>query len=331
MFKSLINSIMSGNVTLDEAYSIGQFILSGEANEIETAALLTALNFQEMSFELITGFAQALKLYAKPLPSPSVPIIDVCGTGGDGSNTFNISTTVSLLLSSVIHVSKHGNRSISSKSGSADVLRQLRIPFYEDPGKINKTIETQGYAFLFAPLMHPNMKYVMPVRTTLKIPTVFNVIGPLCNPHRLDYQVIGVYKKELVLPIARAVLHLGVKRAAVVHGHKGLDELSITGTNEVLYVIDNQITHSTIDPKDFNIPYHTLKSIQGGDALENARITESILEGQSGPHQDVIALNAGLALFIAEKSKTLEEGIALAYQLLNSGIGIKTLNQLRSI
>jgi len=329
MYKSLLNTIMSNTLTVDQSYSIGQYILSGDASEIEIASLLTALKFKDESFELIAGFAQALKLYSMKMIPTSESLIDVCGTGGDGSNTFNISTTVSLLLATQMKVSKHGNRSISSKSGSADVLNVLKIPKPDTAETIDKLIKVKNYSFLFAPYMHPHMKYVMPVRTALKIPTIFNIIGPLCNPFSLKYQVIGVYKESLLLPMAKAMMHLGIQRGAVIHGHNGLDELSISGVNKVVYIDNDQIYEDTIDPKDFDIPHQSLEHITGGTAVINAAITEKILSGEKGPKQDIVALNAGLGFFIGEEVSTLNDGIKLAYHLLNNKKGLDVLRSLQ--
>lgn len=329
MFKTSMNILMTETLTVDQAYSIGQFILSGEASEIEIASLLTALKFKGETYEIIAGFAQALKLYSKDMTSTLSGLIDVCGTGGDGSNTFNISTTVSLLLASVMTVSKHGNRSISSKSGSADVLNILKVPKPETKETVEFQLKNHHYSFLFAPYMHPNMKYVMPVRTALKIPTIFNIIGPLCNPQNVDYQVIGVYKESLLYPMAQALNHLGVKRGAVVHGHNGLDELSISGPNKVIYVINDQLIEGIIDPRDYNISYQHLDTVKGGDAKENAEITQNVLSGSPGPQQDIVALNAGLALYIGEVTATLSEGIKKAYTLLDTGEGLSVLDKIQ--
>ncbi|MBI9014759.1 MAG: anthranilate phosphoribosyltransferase [Clostridiales bacterium] len=329
MYKSLLNTIMADTLTVDQSYSIGQYILSGDATEIEIASLLTALTFKDESFELIAGFAQALRLYSMKMIPTSKALIDVCGTGGDGSNTFNISTTVSLLLATRMKVSKHGNRSISSRSGSADVLNALKIPKPDTAEMIDKLLTEKNYSFLYAPYMHPHMKYVMPVRIALKIPTIFNIIGPLCNPYTLKYQIIGVYKETLLIPMAKALMHLGIQNGAVIHGHNGLDELSISGVNKVVYIHNNRITEDTIDPKNFGIPYQSLEDIAGGTASINAEITKKVLSGEKGPKQDIVALNAGLGFFIGEEVSSLSDGIKLAYQLLNNKKGLDVLISLK--
>lgn len=331
MYKTYLDTIMNKELSIDDAYSIGQFILSGDANDLEIASLLTALKFKDESYELIAGFAQALKLYSKDLVKPDSPLIDVCGTGGDGSNTFNISTTVSLLIASKVMVSKHGNRSISSKSGSADVIRALDIPLPDSSKNIKDLLDDSNYCFLFAPYMHPHMKYVMPVRTALAVPTIFNIVGPLCNPHDLTYQVVGVFKESLLLPMAKALVHLGLKRAAVIHGHGGLDELSVSGQNKVVYIIDGKIESTTIDPKTYGISYADTSLLKGGDARVNAEITKEVLSGVKGPKQDVVALNAGLALYISETTDSLSQGIQMAYKLLEKQSGIQTIKKLKGV
>ena len=330
MYKLFYDAIDCHQVTYDIAYDIATFLLSGSASEIEIASLLTALNFYGVTPELIAGFAQAMKDQCTPMIDNDFKLIDVCGTGGDGHHTFNISTTVSLLIASELKVAKHGNRSVSSKSGSADVIKALKLPISEHPNDIHNSLSNDNYRFIFAPDVHKNMKHVMPIRTKLKIPTIFNIIGPLCNPYSLNYQVVGVYKKSLMYPMAQALIKLGVDHAAVVYGHNGLDELSLTGVNTVLYVRNQTIVESTIDPKDFGIPYAELDEIIGGDAESNAKTTIEILSGQHSPKLDIVALNAGLALFIGDVRPNLEESIQLAYKLLESKVGLHLYNRIRS-
>ncbi len=320
MYNEYLNMILkSESPNVNESFKLASSMLSGELSDNQIASLLTALKIKGEGHEVIAGFSKALKHHSLGVLPVEEELIDVCGTGGDGSNSFNISTTVSFVLAaSGLTVAKHGNRSISSKSGSADVLKELGISFNTSADEHKRDLENNRFTFLFAPLVHPNMKYVMPVRTDLKIPTIFNIIGPLCNPYKLDYQVIGVYKEELLLKMAKAVQVLGIKRAAIVHGHGGMDELSLSGKSKVVYVIDNEIISDTVDPMDYSINYSDVDNLKGGDAKENASITLSVLEGMKGPKQDVVALNAGLALFIAKKVKTLAEGVSLAFDLLNS-------------
>lgn len=316
------------NLSHNLSYDIASFLLSGQASVEESASLLTALNFQKSQANLLSGFAQTLKSKAstfKKIPDA----MDVCGTGGDGHNTFNISTTVSLLLACQLPVVKHGNTSISSLSGSADVIKALDIPLLQDKAQIEDHISKTNYVFLYAPYMHPSMKHIMPVRKALSIPTVFNKVGPLGNPFDLDYQVIGVYDMALLKPMAQAMQQLNIKRGAVIHGHMGMDELSTTGINHVAYVTPEKITYGIINPRDFNIAQNKLEDFKGGNAHENAQITLDILSGHKGPKQDIVALNAGFAFFIGEKCPSIQEGIQLAYDLLNQKKGLQLLANIK--
>lgn len=317
-------------LSLQTVKEIANFILSEDILPEESASLLTALNFQKNEGPILSGFAQVLK--EQTYPFGYIPgCIDVCGTGGDGHHTFNISSTVSLLLSTKMPVAKHGNTSITSKCGSADVIEALNLPLYKEPNVIEATLKNKNYIFLFAPYMHPRMKHVMPIRRKLNIPTVFNKIGPLCNPFKLDYQIIGVYEESLMMPMAKALQSLKIKRGAIVHGHQGMDELSTTGINKIIYVSPTSLIEDTINPLDFTIKKAHITDYGGGTAIENAKITLDILSGVKGPKQDIVALNAGLGFFIGEISRSLSEGIQLAYELLNSGEGLKQLNLLREV
>ncbi|MBN2793842.1 MAG: anthranilate phosphoribosyltransferase [Clostridia bacterium] len=308
--------------------TIAKFILSGDILPEESASLLTALNFQKDEETLLSGFAQVLKEQTHSFNY--IPgCIDVCGTGGDGHHTFNISSTVSLLLSTQMPIAKHGNTSITSKCGSADVVKALNLPLYEDPRAIEASLKNNHFVFLYAPYLHQKMKHVMPIRRKLNIPTIFNKVGPLCNPFQLDYQIIGVFEESLMMPMAKAMQSLNIKRGAVVHGHLGMDELSATGLNKIIYVYPSSLVEDTIDPLDYAIQRSKIEDYVGGTVNENARITQDILSGIKGPKQDIVALNAGLGFYIGEISNTLSEGIQLAYALLNSGEGIKQLNLLR--
>lgn len=312
----------------EQSSEIASFLLSDQVSKEESASLLTALNFQKSQGTLLSGFAQTLK--SKAMTFNKVPgAIDVCGTGGDGHNTFNISTTVSLLLACIMPVIKHGNTSISSLSGSADVIKVLDIPLFQDKEQIEKHLSRTNYVFLYAPYMHPSMKHVMPVRKALSIPTIFNKVGPLANPFDLDYQIIGVYDQSLLKPMAQAMQQLNIKKGAVIHGHMGMDELSTTGINHVAYVSADTITFDIIDPRDFKIPQGHLNDFKGGHAYENAQITLEILSGNQGPKQDIVALNAGLAFYVSEKCQSMQEGIDLAYDLLNQKKGLKLLSNIK--
>lgn len=329
MYKKYLGLILNENISINDSFNIASSMLNNELSELQIASLLTGIKFKGESYELITGFAKAMKEYSLNMIKPSKKLIDVCGTGGDGSNSFNISTAVGFVLAaSGLTVAKHGNKSISSKSGSADLIKELGINFSKTKLEINDELNEFNFSFLHAPLMHPSMKYIMPIRLDLKIPTIFNIIGPLCNPYDLDYQVIGVYSSDLLLPMAKAVKSLGIKRAAIVHGHGFEDELTLSGINKVVYIIDNKITEDTIDPKLYGFPYSPATSLIGGNSEKNLSIMYDIFEGKHSPKFDVILLNAGLCLYIGEKVSSIDEGIKLAKKLIENKKVLSHLNNI---
>lgn len=330
MYKQFYLSLFNQEVDAEMALNIAQYVLNDQTPAIEIASLLTAINFHGYSHEIITGFSKAMKTLASPVHSME-NLIDVCGTGGDGHDTFNISTATSILVSHFTPVAKHGNGSVSSKCGSADVIKALNIPCSQDTNDYDTYIKEKNYSFIFAPYVHPCMKHIMPIRRQLAIPTIFNVIGPLCNPYNLDYQVVGVFKKDLMYPMAKTLSSLGVKRAAVVHGHLGLDELSTTGPNQVLLVDKGKITPVIIDPKDFGIDYANLSDLKGGSTEENVHLLEKALKGHLIKKSEVVALNAGLALMISGQAKTLEEGFNLAFDAILQGKATDQLNTIREV
>jgi anthranilate phosphoribosyltransferase len=319
--------LLKETLNLDQVTTMADFILSEQIKPEASASLLKFLNAYKDPTILLNGFSKSLKdksLNVKYIPGA----IDVCGTGGDGHHTFNISTTVSLLLALVMPVIKHGNTSISSLCGSADVIKAFNIPFLNDSEKIHQSIKKNNFVFLYAPYMHPKMKNVMPIRKRLGIPTIFNHIGPLCNPCRLDYQIIGVYDENLMLPMAKALQETNILKGAVVYGYQGMDELSTGGINKVIYVTKNRLIHDTIDPLDLNISTGLLSDYKGGSTQTNVNITYDILNGMKGPKQDIVALNAGLALYITGYEPSLLKGVKRAYKLLNSKKAIKIINKL---
>lgn len=329
MFKEYYFKLMSKDLSSTDAYEIGRFILSGHANNEEIASLLTMINTIDLTGEFLHGFSNALKSYSTYFPQNDFKLIDVCGTGGDGSNTFNISTTVSLILSDFVTVAKHGNGSVTSKSGSADLLSALKIPSNTNPNTILDALNSYQYAFLFAPYMHPNMKHVMPIRRNLSMPTIFNAIGPLCHPMNLTYQVIGVYDKKLMRPMAEVLIKNNIKKGAIIHGADGLDELSTTGINEILLIENQEIKSILLDPLSYGISSASLADIKGGDSKVNADITIDILNGKKGPCTDIVALNAGFALYISEYTTSIAEGIQLVYDYLGTNNSKNKIHRLR--
>jgi anthranilate phosphoribosyltransferase len=255
--------------------------------------------------------------------------VDTCGTGGDRANTFNISTTAALVVAGAgVAVAKHGNRSVSSRCGSADVLGALGVKLDLGPEAIARCIDEVGFGFLFAPMLHPAMKHAIGPRREMGVRTVFNILGPLTNPAGASVQLMGVYEPSLLLPLANVLAELGAEAAYVVHGADGLDELSTTGLNRVACLQDGRISCQELDPAGYGLERASLEALRGGDAAENARITREILSGARGPRRDVVLLNAGLALVAAKVAADLSEGIARAAEAIDSGRAARVLDEL---
>ena len=303
-------------------------LLKGELNEPTISALLIALKCKGETPQEIAGAAQAMRA-ACNFPKLPFHSMDCCGTGGDGSNTINVSTIVSFVLAAAgIKVVKHGNRSVSSKSGSADVLEMLSIPLAQDAELAVKALEQVNFCFLFAPHFHSGVKYAMPVRKALSTRTMFNLLGPLVNPAEPIYQMMGVYDAELCAPLAETLQQLGCKRALVVNG-QGLDEITITGTTHAAFASDNKVELMEIDPKDVGLDYFSLEDIKGDDAEYNTHRLIAILKGEGTDAENAtIALNAGTSLWVHENAKDWKEGYAQALKLLKSG---KSFEQLELI
>lgn len=331
MYKQLLNKLMSHTLTESVAGQIAEFMFSDAITELQIASLLTAMKFRSETFELMSGFSQVMRRHALAFEYHTGPLIDVCGTGGDGHNTFNISTATSLLLASVMPVAKHGNGSVSSNCGSADVLSTLRIPFHDKQELIQSDLNAKQYAFLYAPLMHQKMGPIMTVRRALKIPTIFNVIGPLCNPIPLTYQIIGVNRRELMEPMAKVLIQQGILKGAVVHGHQHMDELSLSGPNHVIYIEDNQMISDIIDPLDLGLERSNIEAIKGYSREENAEIIKAIFRGEKGPHRDSVVLNCALALYVSNHCDSLCQGVKTAQSLIDSGVAMKQLQKIGGV
>ena len=306
-------------------------LMDGSFDEAQKAALLVALAMKGESPEEIAGAAAAMRSRVVPILHRQALAIDTCGTGGDGRGTFNISTAAALLAAAGgAVVAKHGNRSVSSRSGSADVLAALGVRLEVEPEAAGRALDDIGIAFLFAPRLHPAMREVMPVRRALGVRTVFNLLGPLTNPAGAQAQVLGVYARERVEVLARVLLALGTRHALVVHGSDGLDEITTTGETFVAEVRDGRVTSFTLAPEDLGLRRTTLAALQGGSPEENARRMEELLAGESdGPLADVVALNAGAALYVAGRAPDLAAGLAAARELLAASAGARKLGHLR--
>lgn len=331
MITIAIDKLVRGE-SLDDMEAAGAMeeIMDGVATPVQIGALLIALRMKGETIDEITGLARVMRARAIPVDAGSSRLVDTCGTGGDRSGTFNISTAAALVASAAgVPIAKHGNRAMSSKCGSADVLEALGVQINLDAEEVARCVRHVGIGFMFAPLFHPAMKHAAPVRRELGVRTVFNILGPLTNPAGARTQVLGVADPSLTPKLAGALERLGAHNALVVHGYGGLDELSITGPSVIYHVrAGRTIEHISLRPQDVGLPTGSLESIQGGTADENASIIRSILAGEHGPRRDVVLLNAAAALYAAEAVRTLRDGIATAADAIDSGAAQRTLDNL---
>lgn len=295
----------------------------------EIAAFLMGLKAKGETPEEIASLVSVLREHALPFTKVFPGITDNCGTGGDQSQSFNISTTSAFVLAGAgIKVAKHGNRSVSSKTGSADVLEQLGVSLDFTIDEVEQLLEENGIAFLFAPHVHPNIKRIMLVRRALKIPTIFNLIGPLTNPMELETQLLGIYQRDGLEMMAAALNQLGRKRAIVINGAGYMDEASLAGENHAVLLVDGEIVPFTIVPEEVELNRYPLEAIKGGSAEENAQILLDVLNGVKGPYLDTVLLNAGLGIFAHGKAVSIQDGIKLARESIASGAALEKLNHL---
>lgn len=301
-------------------------IMSGEATEVQKSAYLMALSMKGETIEEITGSAEEMRNHALPL-NANVESLEIVGTGGDGSNSFNISTTASMVIAAAgVPVTKHGNRAASSKSGAADCLEALGVNLNIAPEKSRQIVEELGICFLFAQKYHSAMKYVGPIRKELGIRTIFNILGPLTNPAKPSYIVLGVYDESLLMPMAQVLNKLGIKRGLVVFGKEKLDEISAAGPTAVCELNQGTITSYTITPEEMGLERCEKEALRGGTPEENAEITRRILQGEKGPRRDAVLLNAGAALYVAGKAASIREGVELAAEIIDCNKAMEKLN-----
>jgi anthranilate phosphoribosyltransferase len=320
-------------LSFDEAAVLMRRILAGEAADVELAALLGALAGRGETAAEVAGFATAMREAATMLPLSEVErdsLVDTCGTGGDASGSFNISTAAALVAAAAgAKVAKHGNKAITSKCGSADVLDALGIPTTLTPDQAAAALREYGFCFMLAPSHHPAMKAVMPVRRAMGVRTVLHALGPLLNPAGARAQVMGVYSARLVPVVAEAMTMLGVRHAFVVHGDGGLDELALSGTSQVAEVRHGKVREYTVAPEEFGMQRAPLSALEGGDAGMNAAILRSIFAGEAGPRREVVLLNAAAVLVAAGLAVTMAEGIALAVKAIDEGAVTDLVERLR--
>jgi len=319
------------DLTQKEAEEVMNQIMSGKATDAQIAGFLVALRLKGETIDEITACAKVMREKASRIkPKNHNQLIDVVGTGGDKSGTFNISTTAAFVVAGAnIPVAKHGNKGVSSKSGSADVLKALGINIDLDPKQVEKCISEVGIGYMFAPKFHSAMKYAIGPRKELKIRTIFNILGPLTNPAEAPYELMGVFDESLVEPLAEVLGKLGCKHALVVHGN-GLDEITIEAQTKAAEYKDGHLTTYNINPADFGITLVDLKEIKGNTPEDNAKITLDILNGkEKGPKRDVVLLNAGAAIYVAGKADSIQDGIDLAKNSIDSGKALEKFNNLK--
>jgi anthranilate phosphoribosyltransferase len=328
------------DLTAGEAEAVLELIMTGQCTDAQIASLLIALRMKGETVAELTGFAKVMRRKAaavRPHTAVSAEIadterealIDTCGTGGDVSGSFNVSTATAFVVAGAgVCVAKHGNRSVSSQCGSADVVEALGVKIELRPQTIGRCIDEVGIGFLHAPLLHAAMKYVAPVRRQMGIRTIFNMLGPLTNPAGANIQVVGVYAAGLTELLARVLLELGSTRALVVHGSDGLDEITITAESKITELKDGELRTYTVAPEDFGLKRASLGDIQGGDAQQNSQIILEVLRGGRGPRRDIVLLNAAAAFVASSKAGDFKEGVGVAAESIDSGNALKKLEQL---
>ncbi len=326
MIKEAIYKVVNKeDLDYDTAKIVMDEIMSGEASQIHIGAYLTGLRMKGETITEITASAAGMREHCQRLLHDT-EVLEIVGTGGDESNTFNISTTTGFVVSAAgIPVAKHGNRSVSSKCGAADVLEALGVNIMISPLRSAEILKEIGMCFMFAQTYHSAMKYVAPVRKELGIRTIFNILGPLSNPAGANYQLLGVYEEALVKPLARVLLNLGVKRGMVVYGQDGLDEVSLSGKTSCCEIRDGRIESYIIEPEDFGLSKCLKEELIGGDPSENAVITREILEGKQGKRTDAVLMNAAVCIYLVKDHLSLKQSLAIAREMIDSK---KALNQL---
>ncbi len=331
-FPRFIAKVAEGqSLTADEAAEAFAIMMSGEASAAQMGAFLMGLRVRGETVEEITGAAQAMRAKATTVKAPE-GAIDTCGTGGDAKGTYNISTCAAFLVAGAgVPVAKHGNKSVSSKSGSADVLAVLGVNLDVGPQIVSKAIEEAGVGFMFAPKHHSAMRHVGPVRAELGMRTIFNLLGPLANPAGAKHQVIGVFSRDWIVPLAEVLSNLGSSHVWVVHGSDGLDELTTTGPTFVAELKDGSVTTFEVTPGDAGLAQARPEDLSGGDAEENAKAIDAVLAGKPSAFRDIVVLNAAAALIVAGKAEGLLDGAKLAAEAIDSGAARKSLDDLVAI
>ncbi|HWJ79403.1 MAG TPA: anthranilate phosphoribosyltransferase [Niallia sp.] len=321
--------IQQQSLTEEEMKNAASYLFSEEVTDTEISSFITGLKMKGETVDEIVGIVRAVREQTLPFSNTILGCIDNCGTGGDRSQSFNISSTSAFVLAGAgIPVAKHGNRSISSKTGSADVLEHLGIKLNVTPEQSEAQLEEVGITFLFAQHVQPKMGRIMKVRRELGIPTIFNLIGPLTNPIALESQVLGIYRGDLTVTFAEVLKKLGRRRAVVLNGAGGMDEASLQGDNDLVILSNGEIERIVLHPNDVNLPTYSNDQIKGGDSKRNAEILLDVLNGKQGAYRDTVLLNAGIGIYTAGRADSIKDGIKLAMESIDSGAALNKLHLL---
>lgn len=332
MSNTLVNALkvttLFRNLSFDEALAAMNSIMDGEATDAQIAGFLISLKMKGETAEEIAAFAQAMRKHAKPVRGGE-NALDIVGTGGDFSNTFNVSTVSSMVISAAgFPVAKHGSHGSSSLCGSADVLKELGVKLDPDPELSAQMLEKIGICFMYAPWHHTSMRYVTPARKQLGVPTLFNILGPMANPAGVSFQMIGAYNADLAAKIAQVLVILGVKNSRVISGDDGLDEVTLTTTTTVFDIIDGQIIKSTFDPKTYGFDYCKIDELKGGKIPENAKIARSVLSGEKSPRRDTVLINSAMAISGNHREIAFEQAVKLCADAIDSGKAMEQLEKM---
>lgn len=329
MKQYLNKMIQQQSLKKEEMEAAASALFTEEVSDAEIGAFLTALKTKGESADEIAGLVNAIREQSLMVPTSLPHVMDNCGTGGDGSHSFNISTTSAFVVAGAgITIAKHGNRSVSSRTGSADVLEHLGVSLDLTGEQMNELLEQNGIAFLFAPHVHPGLKRIMNVRKELKIPTIFNLIGPLTNPVGLDTQLLGIYRRDMLEMMASVLHRLGRKRSLVLNGAGYMDEASLAGENHLVLMEKGALMQFTLHPEEVGLPVYDNQEILGGDTKDNAKILQEVLQGNKGAYRDTVLFNAGLAIFANGAAQTVQEGVTIAKESIDSGAALEKLNYL---
>jgi anthranilate phosphoribosyltransferase len=327
--EAIQKTVAGHSLNQQEAHLVATGIMEGQATDAQIAGLLMALRLKGETIDEITGFARTMREKATCISCRATDLVDNCGTGGDESGTFNISTASAFVAAGAgCTVAKHGNRSVSSQCGSADVLKALGVNLQITPQKAADCIDQNGIGFLFAPLLHQAMKYAIGPRRELGVRTIFNVLGPLTNPAGARRQVMGVFDERLTEPIANVLKNLGSEHVMVVHGEDGLDEITLTGKTRISELKNGRITTYDLEPSDLDFKTVKPEALKGGDDQTNADITRQLLDGERGPMRDVVVINAGAVIYVSGLAPSVAEGVGMAEEAIDSGQAKKKLDTL---